>query len=184
MSKKDWEKSQSDFRKILYRWKKNINNNIAMHDGLTEGKFGIVFIERTGGWHIWNGRRRNTVCTLRFLDGKVLVRYRRNSFYKYQIFKFDMPESEMIFVPSTSLGRFRDNVCYRIQSLIDGVNEVQDIYRSPEPDDRLRTRDSIATFTYEHPIFVDADQVQRYQELINNNFGTTRFAWDEEGVDG
>lgn len=115
MNKQEWELSTKKLRTLL---------GLLETQGATAGreikyKFAIDFNPMFGFYHLWNGVSKNTVCTVRITSKKVIVRYRPNSHYRYEIQKLKFGDKETVFVPSTNLSRHRSWMNRRVQDRVE-----------------------------------------------------------------
>lgn len=125
MDREEWETSNSALRKLLKTYREAGGEDSV--DRICEYKFGLCWNPQYGLHHLWNGIAKNTMATFRVTDDKVILRYRKNSFYKDELFKFKMPDYETVLVPSDTLSRHRDWVNHRIQARVGmRIEEVRD----------------------------------------------------------
>lgn len=115
MTRQEWYKSTHNLRELLKELDENGSNRMVKY------KFGLEFNPTFQYYHLWNGLAKNTMATVRILSDRVVVRYRPNSHYKYELLKMKFGKKKMVFIPSETLSRHRAWVRNRIQSRIERV---------------------------------------------------------------
>lgn len=110
MNKLNWKKSSGSLRKLLKTLKTPHNSS-----NRTEYKFGICYDNRYQYFVLWNGLSRNIVATFKFTSNRLVVRYRKNSYYRDIIKKLSVVGFKTIFIESNNLHRHRALPRQRLQ---------------------------------------------------------------------
>lgn len=114
MNKQDWKMSSTALRALLGTLQcRHRENTMVLY------KFGFVYDRRFDYYVLWNGLSRNIVATIRFIRGKMIIRYRPNSYYRYILSSFRLDGYETIPIPSNNLGRHRGFPRGRLQDRIE-----------------------------------------------------------------
>lgn len=117
MTRAEWRQSKRDLRTVLHNLKNTLDGT-SIAEGLNMGKFAMYYEDRHKFWVLYNGVRQNVIATFRPYGGNIILRYRENSLYKEELFKFN-PEKNVILVKSSHLGRYASNAREYLQRVVD-----------------------------------------------------------------
>lgn len=104
---KDWSISARALKRV-------ITQAMDMHPRY-DYKFNAVYDQRYDLYRIWNGATNNVVCTVKHAGGKIILRYRENSYYASPMSEFNgmkVRRRTVVAIPSTNLHMHRGNSSY------------------------------------------------------------------------
>lgn len=115
MTQQEWKLSTRYLRTLIGEFERQG----ATASRSVKYKFALEFNPMFGYFHIWNGKSKNTMCTVRISRKKVVVRYRPGSHYRHELRKMKFDGKRMIFIPSDNLSRHRAWLFGRVQDRVE-----------------------------------------------------------------